>query len=399
MNYIIAVGVFQSLMAMAVFRGSKQKRPADYLLLWLVGCIFTHLSIKFFIFTSVEYVEVRRQLVTFIGLAYGPLLWMYTRKLQDPNYHPYQNWYLLLPTLLAAVWYMLIVLFIGITHEVPHPIIQAYYHTMYWGTISFGIFPLLVLLRSAKLPNFWSAERKLLRHLAILFVGMPVLSLAFSYLFPIWKVEPLRGEIIMRSVAYALLGVAVIRIASFRLSLHQLMNRPVTPEEVAMETEAPEETAPEMELPADAVEPAFTLVTVDRAAQKQLVRTGQQEMVLRQLDEKMRSEKLYKDADLTLEKLAANIGLSRNQLSEALNQAAGKSFYQYVNDFRVQEVVNSLDKCRNGSVIPNLLVLAYDAGFKSKSSFNLYFKKITGHTPTEYLKQEAFPLVPNDSVA
>jgi len=30
--------------------------------------------------------------------------------------------------------------------------------------------------------------------------------------------------------------------------------------------------------------------------------------------------------------------------------------------------------------------LAYDAGFKSKSSFNRYFKDITVYTPTDYYK-------------
>ncbi|MFZ6012536.1 MAG: helix-turn-helix domain-containing protein [Bacteroidota bacterium] len=34
----------------------------------------------------------------------------------------------------------------------------------------------------------------------------------------------------------------------------------------------------------------------------------------------------------------------------------------------------------------NLLGLALEAGFKSKSTFNLIFKRFTGLTPSEYMK-------------
>ena len=34
----------------------------------------------------------------------------------------------------------------------------------------------------------------------------------------------------------------------------------------------------------------------------------------------------------------------------------------------------------------NFLSFAYEAGFKSKSSFNRYFKDIIGKTPSEYYK-------------
>jgi AraC-like DNA-binding protein len=53
----------------------------------------------------------------------------------------------------------------------------------------------------------------------------------------------------------------------------------------------------------------------------------------------------------------------------------------------MKEVIHLLDHCRQHQVTPNILSLAYDAGFNSKSSFNQYFKKTTGYTPTEYLKQ------------
>jgi len=36
-----------------------------------------------------------------------------------------------------------------------------------------------------------------------------------------------------------------------------------------------------------------------------------------------------------------------------------------------------------------LLAIAYDCGFKTKASFNQYFKKITGLTPSGYIKEKA----------
>jgi AraC-like DNA-binding protein len=38
-----------------------------------------------------------------------------------------------------------------------------------------------------------------------------------------------------------------------------------------------------------------------------------------------------------------------------------------------------------------LLAIAFDAGFNSKSSFNLIFKKQTNLTPSEYRRREVSP--------
>lgn len=102
------------------------------------------------------------------------------------------------------------------------------------------------------------------------------------------------------------------------------------------------------------------------------------------LDELMQQEKLFTDAELTLNKLAGRLQLSPHQLSQVINQHYRKNFFEFVNTYRVEEVIGML---KSGAVQHStLLGLALDAGFNSKASFNRYFKKHTGKTPSEYCK-------------
>ncbi len=114
-------------------------------------------------------------------------------------------------------------------------------------------------------------------------------------------------------------------------------------------------------------------------------------MVINQLNLLMEKKKTYLDPELSLDKLSALAQISRNTISETLNQYMGKSFYQFVNEFRVKEIISMLDKCKRQGIAPSVLSLAFEAGFNSKSSFNLYFKKVTGYTPSEYLKKDKEP--------
>jgi AraC-like DNA-binding protein len=53
-----------------------------------------------------------------------------------------------------------------------------------------------------------------------------------------------------------------------------------------------------------------------------------------------------------------------------------------MNGFRVEEVKRRLASSSHDSA--NLLDLAFEAGFSSKSTFNAAFKKLTGLTPSAY---------------
>lgn len=103
----------------------------------------------------------------------------------------------------------------------------------------------------------------------------------------------------------------------------------------------------------------------------------------KQLDTLMKQEKIYSAPDLSLQMLASRLDIHPNYLSQYVNEELGSTFYDYVNQQRVEEFKRIVILPENQPY--NMLSLAYDCGFSSKSSFNRNFKKITGQTPSQYL--------------
>ncbi len=98
----------------------------------------------------------------------------------------------------------------------------------------------------------------------------------------------------------------------------------------------------------------------------------------------MQEKKPYLDAELTLSSLAKDLNISRSQLSILINVGMGDNFYDFINKYRVEEVKRLMTDPHVKNY--NVLGIALEAGFKSKSTFNLIFKRFTGLTPTEYRK-------------
>ena len=103
----------------------------------------------------------------------------------------------------------------------------------------------------------------------------------------------------------------------------------------------------------------------------------------------MVDHKIYKNAELSLSDLASNLEIHPNYLSQIINKIEKKAFYDYVNWYRVEEFKRLVAIPDNKQF--TLMSLAYDCGFNSKSSFNRYFKKISGKTPTQYSKELLSP--------
>jgi AraC-like DNA-binding protein len=96
----------------------------------------------------------------------------------------------------------------------------------------------------------------------------------------------------------------------------------------------------------------------------------------------MEEEKPYLNPNLTLNDLSNKLGISNHNLSEILNTHLKQNFFDFVNQYRVEEVKKYLADEGNDHL--TLLSIAFDAGFNSKSGFNAIFKKYIHVTPSEY---------------
>jgi AraC-like DNA-binding protein len=99
----------------------------------------------------------------------------------------------------------------------------------------------------------------------------------------------------------------------------------------------------------------------------------------------MHDKKPYLEPKLTLSGLAGELNVSVNNLSQIINQYQKKNFYDFINEYRVEEFKSRMAVPKNRSF--SILAIALDSGFNSKSSFNQVFKKHTGITPSQYVAE------------
>jgi len=109
----------------------------------------------------------------------------------------------------------------------------------------------------------------------------------------------------------------------------------------------------------------------------------QSEKLFVDLNQLIENKAVYKQQELSIGDLAKMLNTHPNYLSQIINKKTGRSFYDFINTFRVEACKKMMEDPESKKF--TLLSLAYESGFNSKSSFNRYFKKSTGLTPTQYL--------------
>lgn len=101
-----------------------------------------------------------------------------------------------------------------------------------------------------------------------------------------------------------------------------------------------------------------------------------------QLDRHLREQQPHLDPELSVQKLAEQLGWPAKQVSAVINQHYGRNFNDVINAARVASACALLaDPARQGD---KLLAIQLDAGFGSKTVFNAAFKRETGMTPSAW---------------
>ena len=104
---------------------------------------------------------------------------------------------------------------------------------------------------------------------------------------------------------------------------------------------------------------------------------------LGKLGQLMSDGRAYQNEDLSLNSLAADVGLTAHQLSELINSHLGMGFPRYVRERRV-EAAKALLLASSQTI----LSVSLDTGFRSQSAFYAAFKEITGQSPGDFRESQ-----------
>lgn len=106
----------------------------------------------------------------------------------------------------------------------------------------------------------------------------------------------------------------------------------------------------------------------------------------KELLEYMEIESPYLNPELRLTDLSESLGLKSYQLSEVLNRGMGTNFFQFINRYRIEVAKKRLSDPQYNYM--NIVGIAMDSGFNSKSSFNETFREFVGLTPSLYRSKQ-----------
>ena len=123
-----------------------------------------------------------------------------------------------------------------------------------------------------------------------------------------------------------------------------------------------------------------TTLTEPQKYKTSSVTANVQKELLVKLDSIMLNQKPYLQSGFSLPELAQQLNTTVHILSQVINDGLGKSFFEMVATYRIEEAKRLLKEQPHVKVEE----IAEQVGYNSKSSFNTAFKKIAGKTPSEY---------------
>ena len=125
----------------------------------------------------------------------------------------------------------------------------------------------------------------------------------------------------------------------------------------------------------------FRPFSMPAIVQEEIAKTTTMPMGIGVLEQVVEEQKLYLNKTLTLSDLAHALDTNRTYVSNYLSQQRGQTFYDYINQLRIERVSIPLIKEHPEFTFD---YVAKESGFASISTFRRAFYKITGQTPSQF---------------
>ncbi|MCE5175662.1 MAG: helix-turn-helix domain-containing protein [Bacteroidales bacterium] len=373
MNTIFTIGIFLAFFLFSLLLFKKDKTIEDKILaIWML-IIGIHL-LSYFIY-SLGYWNKYPHLVGISNpfpLLHGPLLYLYTSYSLCPEKRFRLKDYLhFLPAALSYI--SMFPFFFGCTAEekrlIDQGIIKDFDIIMYISLVFFIIsgiiYPILsyrLLNKYQKLikENFAYNENISLQWLKMLISGIGLIYIAVMVVYFFQGILGMNFGFNADMIFFSIIIALVFALGHFGIRYQGIFTDNVIERNEIVE-------------PRTAAEYKKSGLTFSDG-----------EVLHEKLLKLMETKKPFLVSKLTLSKLADQLESSPNNLSQVINQYEEKNFYDFINGYRVEEFIKRASMPENSSF--NILGIALDSGFNSKSSFNQVFKRHTGVTPSQYLE-------------
>ncbi|MRX69124.1 Helix-turn-helix domain-containing protein [Flavobacterium resistens] len=361
-------GIIITFFLVVILASKKDKSEADKILaFWL---FFTGFHLFLY------YLHYKNDFASFpyllgfelpMPLLQGPFLFLYTSALTNQNQHKKYNLLHFLPFIMAC---LILIPFFELSFEEKLKVFQnegkgyenlilILYSAILISGITYALLSLRKLSKHRKNISeaFSSTEKINLRWLQYLILGSSI----------IWLVVILfNDEYIFSFVVFYLIFIGYFGIKQVGIFTNQALSENKIPNISSIENIETENSSEKIKY------------------EKSSLTNSELQLLHQKLTQIMTNEKLYKNPDLTLADLSQKLNIHSNVLSQVINSAEEKNFYDYINSQRVQEFKKLIILPENQKF--TLLSVAFECGFNSKTAFNRNFKKATGLSPSEYLK-------------
>jgi len=127
-----------------------------------------------------------------------------------------------------------------------------------------------------------------------------------------------------------------------------------------------------------------TIVSKKESKGRDFIPDDEKTRMLEKIDYMMHEKRLFSQKQLTLAGLAGDLQTNTSYLSRIINEHYEMNFSNFINTHRIREAQKMFAKNQHKSM--TLEGISESVGYQSRSTFNTAFKKITGVTPSVYIK-------------